>query len=811
MRPKGDQHEGEPEEEQFAAVQARKLENIVTEPFMRQVGNQLKQTLARLKGAKYGTLSKLGQQVEGIIRDATPESRDEVRKALEAMQHVTEQSVEAVFEEAVNTSQSNSESFQDILIELDSEMNNHHKREMAELEKTLEKVHQTDEVFGEPTTKSKAGRRGRGAPTMLSRTSTAGSSDKAFTDFFDGACQPKTSAWQGSRRPPNPTARGSFKSSQGQNKNKKSSSTWDRGGRRQDSVDSPVTGSGSESKTEVPLEAEELKSDDYEDLKSTDYEGLDPMMRSLLEAGDDIGKEFKKDASKAGTEEWQTDLEHAELQEQLDRALLEYKKQMGTLMQKDQVINGLNEEITTLKNTHLDLVASLESMGRTPSAGGAGTPIASQIGRFQHVTSFPFNSAGGSPGTSNVAWLSMWLPKAVRLQMETTKAAIKRCSAEEKSCAERILQLGGGRQTIGERDCLTARKDSSEKHRQDFTLIKGFLEELSGHSKKSEGNLADELSGIDSAESIKTVKPTPDPSNSGGQTPTGNESGKNSASGSVFGSQGRDNSTSPKESGNEAHGPSKSPKRQGSTPKVPSPLAESHTATANETAAEAGNAPQTNNTTPPTNNTATREVPPEGNNEQVREPEDPETATQTTVETIDSGVLGLWSFFAHVGLVVMTHAGAFVRVSKFILHLFTYIMNQISRVLRLIWPFSRAAEEESPAPVFPKVPSLECFILVIYYCSAFLTFQVYMATQRERQIWFEANGLTRKYMLERSRSESPWLIYGVDGNLMVGRKDIEDSLKLVYLLGVKSAQHLYGSAQGGAFSIGHTLRGMMWG
>ncbi|EEU47340.1 uncharacterized protein NECHADRAFT_77671 [Fusarium vanettenii 77-13-4] len=781
MRPKGDRHEGEPEEEQFPAVQARKPENLVTEPFMQQVDNQLKRTLARLEGTKKGTLSKLGRQVEGIVRDATPESRDEVRKALEVMQHVTKQYIEAVFEEAVDASRSDSQSFQDILIELDSEMNNRHETEMAALEKTLGEAQQTDAVFGEPTTKPQAGCRGRGAPTMPSRTSTAGSSDKAFEDMFGGANQPRTSAWQSSHRPPKPTARGSFKSSQGQNKNKnkKFSFQWDRGGRRQGSVDSVGIGSESESKTEVPLEAD--------DLKSTDYEDLDPMMRSLLEAGEDLHKEFKKDASKAGTEEWQADMEYAELQEQLNQALLEYNKQRGMVVQKDQLIDGLREEVTELKNSNLDLTASLESMGRAPSAGGAGTPIPSQFGRFQSVTSFPFNSAGGSPGTSNVAWLSMWLPKAVRLQMETTKAAIKRCDAEEKSCTEKMLQLGGGRQTSKERDCLTARRSSSEKHRQDFTLIKGFLEELSGHSKKSENNLADELSGIGSAESIETVKKMPTP----GQTPTGNESSKNSSSGSVFfESQGRDASTSPKESSNEAHGPSKSPKRQGSTPKVPSPLAESHTPQASETAPEAGNAPL------PASNTAAREVPLEGNNEQVREPADPENATQRAVETIDSGVLGMWSFFAHAGLVAMTHAGAFVRVSKFILHIFTYIMNQISRVVRLMWPFSRAAEEESPAPTLPKLPSPECFIVVMYYCSAFLTFQVYMATQRERQIWFEANGLTRKYMLERSRGESLWLIYGVDGNLIVGRKDVEDSFKLVYLLGVKSVQHLYRLAQG---------------
>lgn len=782
MRPKAGRHEAGPEE-QLPAVQEDKTRNTpydaLTEHFIRQVSSQLRQTLAQLEGTTKGTLSELDEKVEGIIYEATPESRDEVRKALKVMRDVTKQYIEAVVEEAIAASRSDSQVFQDILIEMDAEMTDRHATAMAALEAKLEQAQQTDAVSGEPTTRPQADLEGRGASNMSSRTSNSASSAEGFEELFGGSSRPRRTTGQSSHRPPKPTARGSFKSSQSQNKNHPS--LWDRGGKRQDSVDSAEIGSESGPKTDVPLEPE--------DLKSTDYEDLDPMMRSLLEAGEDLHQEFKKDASKAGTEEWQGETEYADLQEQLNQALLQYNKQKGMVMQKNQLIDGLMEEIAKLKTSNLDLTANLESMAQAPSTGAANTPTTNQFSHLRSVTSFPFNSAGGSPRPSNVAWVSMWLPKAVRLQVERAQVAIKRCVAEEASCSEKMLKLGGGKQATKEKDCLTARQSSSEKHRQDFTLIMGFLDELSRHSKKSQSSLADELSGMESADSISTLRkiPTPDSSNSGGQTPTGTEGSKKSASESGSSvSQVRDASTSPKEPAGETHDSSTSPKNQGTTPKVPSPLAESHTPLASNT-------PPASNTAPPE---ASPGAPPEGNNEQARELDDPASATLRAVEVIDSGVLGMWSFFAHVGLVAMTHAGAWVRVCKFIFQIFTYIMNQISRAVRLVWPFGRGADEESPAPRFPKLPSPGCFIVVMYYCAAFLTFQVYMASQRERNIWFEANGLTRKYMLERSRSESRWLIYGVDGNLMVGRKDIESFFKLIYMLAMRALQHLYRLAYG---------------
>lgn len=788
MRPKADRHGAEPGE-QLPVVLEGETRNTaydsITESFIRQVSTQLKQTLSKLEETKKGTLSELGEKVEGIVNKATPESRDAVRGALEMMQIVTKQSIEAVVEEAVDALRTDCQDFQDILIEMDAEMSERHATAMAALGAKLDKTQQTGAVSGEPTTRPQAAREDLGSFTMSSRTNTSTSSPKGFEQLFGGPNRPSRPTVQGSSRPSKPTTRDSFKSSsQSQSKNR--SSLWDRGGNRQDSVDSAEIGSESGPKTDVLLEPQ--------DSNSTDFEDLDPMMRSILEAGEDLHQEFKKDASKAGTEEWKGEMEYADLQKHLQQALAQYNKQKSVAMHKTNLINELNDEIAKLKSRNLDLIANLESMAQA-STGAANTPIANQFGHLRSRPSFPFNSAGGSPRPSNVTWLNMWLPKVVRLHVDRTQSAIQRCSVEEANCSK-MLRLGGGNQTSKEKDCLTSRRRSSEQHRQDFTSILSFFDDLMRHSNRTQNTLADELSGMESAESIRNVgkMPTPDSSNSDGQTPTGTESSEMPVSESTSPvSTVRDASTSPKEPADGTHDSSRTLKTQGTTPEVPSPLAESRTPLASNTTPPEGNTTPPGSNTPPASNTAPPEAPLEDKNEQARELDVPASATLTAVEAIDSGVLGMWTFFAYAGLVAMTHVGAWVRVCKFIFRIFTYIMNQISRAVRLIWPFGRT-DEEPPTPRFPKPPSPACFVVVMYYCAAFLTFQVYMASSRERKIWYEANGLTRKYMLERSRSESRWLIFGVDGNLMVGWKDVKDFFELIYMLVMKSPQFLYRAA-----------------
>ncbi|RSL77436.1 hypothetical protein CEP51_009072 [Fusarium floridanum] len=814
MRPKTDRQGAESEpDEQLPVVQGSGTlsTTIPTERFIQRVDAHLERAVNRLQGEFMGALAELDRRFEGIAYETAPECRGEVQRASMTMQQFTRQCVTAVAERAIATLQSDFQFFQDTLIEMDAELGDKHTQAMEKLQGKLEETQRTGAVPGERTPKPPADRVGRGASAISSGTGNSSGFTRGFEELFSDARDGRSTG-QGSRRPPKPKARASFKYSQRQRKNH--SSKWDRGGRVEDSIDENIEGSidsaeiESEStpKSELPLEPKEPRStyyermspkepelSDYEHMlpeesKPSGYEHLDPMMRSLLEAGEDLHREFKKDASKAGTEEWKGDTkESAELRQQLNYAVQQFNQQKTEVNRKTQLIEGLQDQIVNLTASNQSLKANLESMTQASSASAAGTPTPGQFGRIKPVTSFPFNSAGGSPRVNNnLAWINSWLPKAARLQMERIQLAVRRCNAEETSCSEKMSKLGDDKQAARERDCLSTRKRSSEVHRQDFRQTMAFLEELSRHSKKSQSCLADELSGLElgSAASVPDSDATPrklltpEPSDDSTLTPT-SALGKKP----VFesGPQGRDASTSPKEpasppkttsSVGEPHGESNPPKEQGTTPKAPSPLAESHTAPASNTT--------------PTSNAA----PSEGRNRQVRELDDPESATQAMVGAIDSGVLGVWSFFAYLGLVAMTHAGAWVRVCKFIYRVFTYSMSQMGRAIRLIWPFTRDSVEGSPGPNFPQRPSPECFIIVMYHCVVLMTFQVYMACQRERAIWFEANGLTRKYMLESSRVQRSWLFFGVDGDLVVGRKDIEDLFKMAYVFGVNIWQHL---------------------
>ncbi|KAJ4320536.1 hypothetical protein N0V84_005823 [Fusarium piperis] len=784
MRPKAGRNEAESGEQLPARIIDR---------YIQQVGFRLKETITKLQGRKESALSELDEKVKAIISETTPDSRDEVRRALEAIQNFTQQHVETVAEGAIDFLRRDSQFFQEVVIEMDAELGEQHEEAMTELEKKLANVQQTEAVSGEPTTKSHADRVAGSTPNMSARPSRSSSSVHGFAETFGGANRPRRAAAESSRRPPRSTPRGSSKSSQSQSKDL--ASLWGRGEGALDGVDSQETKSESTPKTGVPLEPEELEPKEAE---STDYEHLDPMMRSLLEAGEDLQQEFMNDAGKAGTEEWQGEAdEYGDLQQQLDKALLQSSKQQRMMNHKDELIQGLHLEIAKLKTNNNSLEASLEAMAQAPSAAAAGTPHTGQVSRLASVTSFPVNSAGGSPRATYPAWVTAWLPNAVQVQMERVRVAVDRCVTEETACSEKMAKLGGGRRTIMEKDCLTARKSSSEDHRRDFTHAMTFLGELAKYSRKSQSCLADELSGMElgssasELESATTLKkmPTPDPSSTGSETPKAVDSKKLASESGSASTQAQDASTSPKEPASppkaaspaaETHSSSKSPKDQGTAPKVSSPLTEVHAPLASS------NAPTKN--TPPTSNTRS----PEGNSEPVKELDDPESATQVMAKAIDSGVLRVWTVFAYLGLIATLHGGAWVRVCKFLFQVIVYVMNHVSRVIRLIRSFGRDTDK-LPAPTFPEMPSPECLMIVMYHCVAFATFQVYMACSRERNIWFEANGVTRKYGLERSRNQKRWLFHGVDGNLVVGRKDVVNFFKLIYMLGMATAASVWSS------------------
>lgn len=82
--------------------------------------------------------------------------------------------------------------------------------------------------------------------------------------------------------------------------------------------------------------------------------------------------------------------------------------------------------------------------------------------------------------------------------------------------------------------------------------------------------------------------------------------------------------------------------------------------------------------------------------------------------------------------------------------------------------------DPSQPPRRPRIPLMPSSSLRSLLASVFLfaVFQVYISASRERQIWLQANGLTRKYMLKTYASRRSWmLIPDVDGDLTWGFKD----------------------------------------
>ncbi|RSM16006.1 hypothetical protein CEP52_000522 [Fusarium oligoseptatum] len=326
MRPKTDRQGAESEpDEQLPVVQGSggtPSTTIPTERFIQRVDAHLERAVNRLQGEFMGALAELDRRFEGIAYETAPECRGEVQRASMTMQQFTRQCVTAVAERAIATLQSDFQFFQDTLIEMDAELGDKHTQAMEKLQGKLEETQRTGAVPSERTPKPPADRVGRGASAMSSGTGNSSGFTRAFVESFSDA-QGERSTGQSSRRPPKPKARASFKNSQRQRKNH--SSRWDRGGRVEDSIDSAEIESESTPKSELPLEPKEPRStyyermspkepelSDYEHMlpeesKPSGFEHLDPMMRSLLEAGEDLHREFKKDASKAGTEEWKGD------------------------------------------------------------------------------------------------------------------------------------------------------------------------------------------------------------------------------------------------------------------------------------------------------------------------------------------------------------------------------------------------------------------------------------------------------------------------------------------------------------------------
>lgn len=102
------------------------------------------------------------------------------------------------------------------------------------------------------------------------------------------------------------------------------------------------------------------------------------------------------------------------------------------------------------------------------------------------------------------------------------------------------------------------------------------------------------------------------------------------------------------------------------------------------------------------------------------------------------------------------------------------VFSEIRQGFRLIGFYLGRPVDLSDSPRPPGIPLLPARSVtkLIAHCLMFTTLQVYISASRERQIWLQANALTRQHMLSSYRSPRSWMgIPGVDGDLIWGFGD----------------------------------------
>ncbi|KAF4969520.1 hypothetical protein FSARC_3250 [Fusarium sarcochroum] len=149
----------------------------------------------------------------------------------------------------------------------------------------------------------------------------------------------------------------------------------------------------------------------------------------------------------------------------------------------------------------------------------------------------------------------------------------------------------------------------------------------------------------------------------------------------------------------------------------------------------------------------------------------PKTTDFTT--TITQWLDRLWTRMLSGSVVVGFQLGAWVRLFKFVFYYEYYLYHRYIK-----YNYNRCVKgapmnKSTTMPMFPASPGYQAPLTIGYQILFVVTFHVYLATQRERAIWYEANGLARKYMLKRAAiAPSSTSIFGIDGHLGLGWYDI---------------------------------------
>ncbi|KAM5346538.1 hypothetical protein ACJ41O_009543 [Fusarium nematophilum] len=578
-----------------------------------------------------------------------------------------------------------------------------------------------------------------------------------------------------------------------------------------------------------------LQSHGQEDSRSGGgkYDHLGSLIGDTLELADQINQDFftsMKEADDPDTDDWQTEQEEQSVE--LVSELAKVKKCLG---QQNKVIEEQQKEIEILvtekeafETESQNLRAALGNMPQGIADTGiptGGPPESTGLASAASAKSFRLSRAGSNvstPGIAQVPWLGAWLPNSLQSHRDRLHSALERCRKEERSCADKMSVLAGDEEAEAGKKFLQIHMDSSRRHGRDFILTADFLDDLGAQLKKgpppASVPLEEEIGwGVLGMESMPPTSRSeispgssldfPDQDSATlvrGSVSTekqgfilSEQSGPSTPPSLLASTALVEKPTSPGEargylpspptsretpsSPGEAQQPPSTPRetRQASssprlTQPATSPITEGQKASSSpRETKEASPSPRQSQEAPPpgsevqnvskSDNDDQQDPPDEQPNDS--EPKEESVEPQSPSSNVVSIKLSLWIVFDWTCRFIIRQFTAWFLVMKFCLLVIRYAWARGTR--------GRVGNQQNRAVQFPTLPPTGAWMIVVHHCLIFTTAQVYVACQREKHIWFEANGLTRRYMLDRYRTEASWLKMPViDGNLVYGLRDL---------------------------------------
>ncbi|KAM0561179.1 hypothetical protein ACHAPJ_003683 [Fusarium lateritium] len=480
---------------------------------------------------------------------------------------------------------------------------------------------------------------------------------------------------------------------------------------------------------------------------------------------------------------------------------------------------------------------------QSPEVATPGTPVTGNPKSSRSVRSpAPSGHAGimASPNTKGV--LQQWLDKALHDHRRRLESAVKRCNREEDRCTFDASEMRDDDDGFPEKTTLRKWATSSKNHRRDFQHSIDFIDEIMERTGKTESSsvLSDELEESTSATTMATgtnqvsmnlLKPSDSPTSDYGshasqtsENTRSNSGGSGPSSGGTTYSSG--SSTSDAKSSFATEQGAAEPWETPTTKDVLNLERSSKSETVQNSAGiaepkdaldldDVSNNEDTSKSdgSPKNEDISKKEDIPEkqeavkkgrfpeskdtqapGSSEQNKSSvsghddgngDDPETPSLWTTftdiindlrTTVTDIANDLWAMMFGFLVVVAMQLGAWVRLFKFIAYSVHHCYNLCIGLRRATMSKSTTMSR------FPTAPTPQDVLIVVYHVLLVPTLHVCLAAHRERAIWYEANGLTRKYMLKRAAiAPSSTSIFGMDGLLGLGWHDVYDFMDCYHM------------------------------